>query len=447
MKTKEEESNEMKAFITDYNNNRFWQEMPEFEKGENAMRTVRVYRDCKYQTIRGFGGAFTQASGYSYNLLPEDKREEFVKAYFSEEGLAYNLGRIHINSCDFALGNYIYIKGEDDPLDNFDLSIDEKYILPLLKAAEKYGEIELFATPWSPPAYMKTNDDMNHGGRLKKEYYGKWADYIVKFVLEMKKRGANIVRMSIQNEPAAVQTWDSCIYDAEEEGIFAASFLGPKLEEAGLGDIRLFVWDHNKEMLWDRAKGSMSVKDADKYIKGFAFHWYTGDHFDAIGITHDAFPDKELFFTEGCVEYSRFADSGEVGKAEMYAHDMLGNLNAGANGIIDWNLLLDSKGGPNHVQNYCAAPVMCREDFSDFEKRLSYYYIGHFSRYIRKGAVRLATSRFTDTVEAGAFENPDGSVAVLLLNRTDSDNRFCLTDGAESKTFTLPAHSIVTVLM
>ena len=436
----------MKAYLTDHNNNKYWQELTGFEAGEDAMRTVRIYRDRKYQTIRGFGGAFTQASGYSYGLLPKNRQESFAADYFSADGLNYNLGRVHINSCDFALGNYAYLQSADDPIDAFDISIDEKYILPLIKEASKYGEIELLATPWSPPAYMKTNGEMNHGGRLIGEFYGKWAEYMVRFVQEFKKRGANITMISVQNEPAAVQTWDSCIYDAEEEGRFAASFLGPALEKAGMTDVKIFVWDHNKEILYDRAKGAMSVENADKYISGFAFHWYTGDHFDAVRITKEAFPGKELIFTEGCVEYSRFADSGEIGKAEMYAHDMLGNLNAGATGIIDWNLLLDHKGGPNHVGNFCAAPVMCNEDFSDYEKRLSYYYIGHFSRYIAKGARVLASSRFTGDIEAAAFEDPDGSIVTVLLNRTGNDNRFCLTDGNKGYFINLPAHSIMTVI-
>ncbi len=437
----------MKAYITDYSKNCFWKEMPEPEKGGDAMRTVRIYRDCKYQTIRGFGGAFTQSSGYNFGKLPAEKQKSFIGDYFSENGLNYNLGRVHINSCDFALGNYTYLKDADSQEDEFDISIDEKYIIPMIEEAAKYGETELLASPWSPPAYMKTNGDMNHGGKLIKDFYGKWARYMVRYVQEFRKRGANITMITVQNEPEAVQTWDSCIYTAGEEGEFAASFLGPELEKAGLSDVKLFVWDHNKEILYDRAKGAMSVPGADRYIGGFAFHWYTGDHFDAVRLTQEAFPGKELIFTEGCVEYSRFADSNEVGKAEMYAHDMIGNLNAGATGIIDWNLLLDAQGGPNHVGNFCAAPVMCSEAFDDYEKRLSYYYIGHFSRYIRKGAKRLATSRFSDSVEIAAFENPDGSTAAVLMNRTGSDNRFCLTDGAEGHFITLPAHSIVTVII
>ncbi len=160
----------------------------------------------------------------------------------------------------------------------------------------------------------------------------------------------------------------------------------------------------------------------------------------------EKYPDKELIFTEGCVEYSRFADSSEVAKAEMYAHDILGNLLAGTNGYLDWNLLLDELGGPNHVKNYCAAPMMCDTTKGTVEKRLSYYYIGHFSRYIRRGAVRLATTRFTDKIEAVAFENPDGSRVTVLMNRTGEDIWLSLREGEEGISFVVKAHSIMTVL-
>ncbi|MCR5331445.1 MAG: glucosylceramidase [Lachnospiraceae bacterium] len=436
----------MKGFLTDYNNGAFWEEKDGFREEIDAMRTVRIFKDKKYQTIKGFGGALTQASGYNYSLLPDAVKEDFIRCIFSEEGLNYNLGRVHINSCDFALGNYAYLENADDPIEKFDISIDEKYIFPMLNAASKYGEVEYLATPWSPPAFMKTNSEMNHGGQLKKEYYGQWAEYIVRFIEEYEKRGTRIRMLTVQNEPAAVQTWDSCIYSATEEGEFVAGYLGPALEKAGLGDIKIFVWDHNKEALYDRAKETLDVPGADRYVSGFAFHWYTGDHFDVVAITAESFPGKELIFTEGCVEYSRFADSNEVRKAEMYAHDMIGNLNAGAHGIIDWNILLDAKGGPNHVGNFCAAPVMTNEDYTAFEKRLSYYYIGHMSKFIKKGAKRLGTSRFTEGIDVAAFENPDGDVVCVLMNKTENAIGFSLTDGVQGRHIDLPAHSIMTVI-
>ena len=155
----------MIAYLTDHKNNKYWQEIKIEECEPNAMRTVRIYKDEKRQSIRGFGGAFTESSGYNYSLLSEENRKRFIEAYFSEKGLKYNIGRVHINSCDFALGNYAYLEKNDPELNGYDISRDKKYILPLINdaGAEK---LSLLASPWSPPAYMKTNGEMNHGGSL-----------------------------------------------------------------------------------------------------------------------------------------------------------------------------------------------------------------------------------------------------------------------------------------
>ncbi len=438
-----------KIVETDYENKNFWQEKEDFENRVEMMRVINVYPECHYQKIRGFGGAFTESSGYNLTRLPEAVQEEVIKAYFGQEGLRYNLGRTHINSCDFALGNYAYDEDEEDAsFEKFDIGRDKKYILPMIvRAKDAAGEkIELLASPWSPPAYMKTNGEMNHGGKLKEEYRARWAEYIAHFLKEYKSAGVPVSMITVQNEPMAVQTWDSCIYEAEEEMVFVRDYLGPTLEREGLSDVQIFVWDHNKEILFERANGVLSDEKAAKYTAGVAFHWYSGDHFEAVSLVREKYPDKELIFTEGCVEYSRFADSSEVAKAEMYAHDILGNLLAGTNGYLDWNLLLDELGGPNHVKNYCAAPIMCDTAKGTMEKRLSYYYIGHFSRYIRRGAVRLATTRFTDKIEAVAFENPDGSRVTVLMNRTGEDIWLSLREGEEGISFVVKAHSILTVL-
>ncbi len=434
----------MIAYLTDHKNNKYWQEIKIEECEPNAMRTVRIYKDEKRQSIRGFGGAFTESSGYNYSLLSEENRKRFIEAYFSEKGLKYNIGRVHINSCDFALGNYAYLEKSDPELNGYDISRDKKYILPLINdaGAEK---LSLLASPWSPPAYMKTNGEMNHGGSLKTEYYTEWAKYMARFVKEYRALGVKIDMVTVQNEPAAVQTWDSCIYSGTDEGIFVSKYLGPEFEKEGLSDVKIFVWDHNKDIIYDRAVETLSVPGAGKYVGGIAFHWYTGDHFDAVKLVAEKFPDKELIFTEGCVEYSRFADSDETKKAEMYAHDMIGNLNAGATAIIDWNLLLDAKGGPNHVGNFCAAPVMGTEDGKDFEKRLSYYYIGHFSRFIEKDAKRLVTSSFSDKVEITSFENTSGQTVSVILNRNEEDTWFTLYDGKKAWSVTVPGHSVVTL--
>lgn len=436
------------VIVTNAAKNRYWAQGKAEIGKTNYQKVVTVYPDLTSHTFEGFGGAFTEAAGYSYSKLPTGKKDEFVKAYFSDDGLRYKLGRVHLNSCDFALGNYAAM---NDPADaemtSFSIERDEQYILPLIRDALKLGGLSIMATPWSPPAFMKTNGDMNNGGTLKPEYYGLWARYLAKYIKLYRDAGVPVAMLSVQNEPAAKQTWDSCLFTAEEEALLACGHIGPVLESEGLGDVTILTWDHNKELLYSRAKAYMQAGNADKYIGGFCFHWYTGDHFDALRVTRQKFPDKKLYFSEGCVEYSRFAETGAVGKAEMYAHDILGNLDAGCNGSIDWNLLLDSKGGPNHVGNFCEAPVMCNDDFTDFEKRLSYYYIGQFSRHIKPGAVHIATSRYCSEVETVAFMNPDGERVVCMLNRSEHALPVSLCeDGFDTINLALDSHSMATVI-
>lgn len=439
----------VRVITTDWNKKKFWEEeTPEGTGQLSATQMLKIYPELSEQEIEGFGGAFTEASAVSFCELSEEAKEEFLEGYFGESGLGYVLGRMHMNSCDFGLGNYTYVEEGDPDLHTFDISHDRERTLPLVKKAiERVGrrEFGILVSPWSPPAYMKTNGEMNHGGKLLEQYRKLWADYYVKYLLELKGEGLPVKYLTVQNEPEAVQTWDSCLYTAREEGAFVVDYLKPALEGAGLGDIQIFIWDHNKENMYDRAKGSFQVPGCREAVSGIAMHWYTGDHFEAVGAVKKAFPEQRIFFTEGCVEYSRFADSGEVQKAEMYAHDILGNLKAGMEAYFDWNLLLNAQGGPNHVGNFCAAPVMC-DGKGGIEKRLSYYYIGQFSRYVKPGARRILASCYTAGLETVAFVNPDGSRAVVLLNATEKDIPVCLTEGGEGIYRNVEARTICTVV-
>lgn len=407
---------------------------------------VFVYPEVRGQRFEGFGGAFTQAAAVCWQKLPPERQQALLDAYFSPDGLGYTLGRTHMGSCDFGLGNYACQTGPEDS--GFDTSVDDEQLIPMILAAQRTagGPIGLMLSPWSPPGFMKTNGEMNHGGQLKPEYRARWAECMASYAAHYRAAGCDVRLMTIQNEPAAVQTWDSCIYSAQEEGEFAAGFLAPALKKAGCGDVKLLAWDHNKDLLPRRAAGTMAVQGAAEAVDGFAFHWYTGDHFDAVQLTRQLWPDKELWLSEGCVEYGRFGGMTPLQKAEMYAHDIIGNLNAGISGSIDWNLLLDAQGGPNHVGNYCEAPVMLTQDGRDFTLMDEYWYIGQFSRFIRPGAVRLGCSSWSGGAEAVAFENAGGGRAAVLLNRTDEELPVSLTqDGVDGYSFSLEAHSIATV--
>lgn len=421
-------------------------ELPE-EKGA-AMNVVNLYPDIEYQTFHGFGGAVTEAAGYSFSKLKKKEQEEVLEKYFGEDGLRYHFVRTHIDSCDFSLGNYTAMDDPDDrEMKSFSLKRDEEYILPLLRRARsiKGEDFDLMLTPWSPPAFMKTNNDRNHGGKLKEEYKEYWAEYICRYMKEYEALGFPVKRITVQNEPDAVQTWDSCSFNPEEEKEFLRDYLYKALVKNGLSHVKINIWDHNKERLFERAKAIID-EETDKMIDGVAFHWYTGDHFEAINLTKEAFPGKELIFTEGCVEYSRF-DAGQLKNAQMYAHDIIGNLNAGMTAFIDWNIFLDEKGGPNHVNNLCDAPVMINTEDGSYEEKLSFHYIRHFSRYIGREAKRIALTKYTDKLEMTAFKNTDGSVVLVALNKQEEDMPVSLRINGLNTEFSVPKSSIVTAVI
>ena len=419
------------------------------EKRGGERITVFVDPGRRFQALEGFGGAFTEAAAVTLQKLSPGNRQRALRAYFDpREGHGYSLCRTHINSCDFALGNYAYteVAGDVD-LSHFTIDRDRRALLPMIQDAQRIagGRLRLFASPWSPPAWMKANGEMNRGGKLRPEYRDAWARYYVRFIQEYAKEGVPIWGLTVQNEPAALQPWDSCEYTAEEERDFVRDHLGPTLHKAGLGSIRIIIWDHNRDIIVERVRVAYEDPEAAKYIWGAGFHWYGQDKFDNIQLVHDAWPDKQLLFTEGCQEGGPHI--GEWALGERYARSMINDLNRWTVGCVDWNLVLDETGGPNHVGNFCSAPIIAdtRKDQLIFQS--SYYYIGHFSRFIRPGAQRILCATNRDDLEATAFANPDGTLAVVVLNRTDTERHYTLSLPERRAINTVPPHSISTYVL
>jgi glucosylceramidase len=380
--------------------------------------------------------------------MPAASRLAILQAYFSpDQGHGYTLCRTPINSCDFSLGNYAYTEVDGDArLEHFNIDRDLKSLIPMIREARQIsgGNLKLFASPWSPPAWMKTNGEMNHGGKLRPEYREAWANYYVRYIREYAKEGIPIWGLTVQNEPEASQTWDSCLYTGEEERDFVRDWLGPALQAAGLGDVKLIIWDHNRDRMYERAKIVLDDPQAARYVWGVGFHWYCGDYFDNVQLTHDAYPDKHLIFTEGCQEGGPHDGSWDTG--ERYARSMIQDLNRWTVAWVDWNMVLDETGGPNHVGNFCSAPIIADTREGKIRYQSSYYYIGHFARFIRPGARRVGCAKTLDALEAVAFLNTDGKVAVVALNRTENPIDFRLkTRGLQAKT-SIPARAIKTFL-
>ncbi len=397
----------------------------------------------------------TDASAEVFAKLPEQAQKEFLTAYYDQEkGIGYNFARTNIASCDFSSDTYSYVADNDTSLNSFSVAHDEKFRIPFIKQAiaAAGGKLPLFVSPWSPPAWMKDNHDALHGGKLLAKCDQAWANHYVKFIKAYESAGIPVWGLSVQNEPMAKQIWESCIYTAEEERDFVKNYLGPTLLKNGLGDKKLIGWDHNRDLIFQRASVLLADPEAAKYIWGLGFHWYetwTGSamQFENLVRVKEAFPEKELIFTEGCVEKFSLDRVNDWALGERYGNSMVNDFNCGTVAWTDWNVLLDENGGPNHVGNFCFAPVHADTKTGKLIYTNSYYYIGQFSKFIKPGAKRISCSTNRDKLQATAFVNPDGKIVVVVLNISDEKLPFRLCISGKAAQTVSRAHSIMTMVI
>lgn len=406
----------------------------------------------RFQEMVGFGGALTESSAWVLAQLSPEARLEVIRRYYDpKDGIGYTLARTHLNSCDFSLNLWSLAETPGDyDLHSFTLAPMRKWLMPLLQDARRVAggdaNFRLLVSPWSPPAWMKTNFRMDDGGSLRREYAPAWANMFVKFAQAMAaEEKFPIWAFTVQNEPEAHQTWESCLYTPEQERDFVKKHLGPALERAGLSDrIKLIGWDHNRDRLEARAAALLADPAAAKYFWGLGIHWYVSNDFAASSRVHALYPDKPIIFTEGCVESGSLVGRWENG--ERYATQMIGDFQNWVAAYIDWNIVLDQRGGPNHVGNFCDAPVIVDTNTKEVRYGSSFYYIAHFSRYVKPGAHRVASAGGPAGLESVAFVNPDGSLVTVVLNKSDAAVAFTLQAGTEALACTIPARGIQTYL-
>lgn len=477
---------------------------------------LRVHPTREYQEIRGFGGAITQASGTVWKKLKTERlRQSVIEAFFGESGIGASIARVPINSCDFAESSYSLDDVDGDvQLEHFDESLpnDEEHLLPMTRAALAVNpRLELLASPWSPPAWMKSNGDMNGNGEprgLRADAAAAWATYISRWLSAFQKHGAAVSLLTVQNEPQAPSPWEACYYDAAQESQFVASHLGPALK-AGVDSgrhapVTLLGFDDQKDQIEQWADALLGDQPSSPFIGGMAYHWYAGDHFDRLAAAVARHPGKLFLGTEATYELTRLGDhhapgssghlrwvrEGVWARGEGYAHAIIGDLQAGSSGWLDWNVLLDSDGGPNHLGNTCDAPLIADADLGTVHKHPQYFFLGHFSRFMPRGSRRVEVEKLrgadgavlkepdstkqtdaggvynlTDAVAYGscqsaapqavAVKRPDGVTALVVLNCGDDEAtvRLELIDGEGGKHAdefaqrTVPAHSIHTYLL
>lgn len=426
-----------------------------FDKPQPLEKEISVFVDPAktYQTMLGIGGAITDASAEVFYQLPKDKQQEILTAYYDKEkGIGYTLARTNMQSCDFSSDIYSYIAEGDKDLKTFDVAHDRKFRIPLIKEAiaKAGGKLTLYASPWSPPAWMKTNNNVLQGGALKPEYHQSWANFFVKFINEYEKEGIPIWGYTVQNEPMAVQKWESCIFTAEEERDFIKNYLGPTMQKAGLSKKKLIMWDHNRDLMYQRVSTVLEDKDASKYVWGVGYHWYedwhkNGMNFEAERRVAEAFPDKPLILTEGCAADFDPKLLTDWSYGEKYGMSMINDFNIGTVAWTDWNILLDEKGGPNHVQNFCMSPIHADLKTGKLIYTNGYYYLGHFSKFIKPGAKRVACNSSSNKLLSTAFVNQNNNLEVVVMNQSDNDVEYFLWIKGKASKITSLAHSIATL--
>ena len=407
-----------------------------------------------FQTFMGIGGAITDASAEVFAKLSPAKQAELLTAYYNKDnGIGYSLLRTSIHSSDFSSGSYTYIAEDDKELKTFSIAHDQQFRIPMIKRAIQTagGKLLLYATPWSPPAFMKSNKTMLQGGTLLPEFYQAWANYYVKFVKAYEKEGMPIWGISIQNEPMATQKWESCLFTATTERDFLKKYLGPTMQKGGLGSKKIVVWDHNRDLMNQRANVIFDDPEASKYAWGMGFHWYetwAGEQpmFDNVRKVHEAYPTKNLLFTEGCVERFDAKKYQFWGNAERYGISMINDFNNGTVGWTDWNILLDENGGPNHKGNFCFAPIHADSKTGELIYTPSYYYIGHFSKFIRPNAKRVSTASSRSNLLSTSFVNTDGKIVTIVMNQSSKKITYNLVVGNEKSVVTILPHAIQTLV-
>jgi glucosylceramidase len=451
---------------------------PFVESKHSDLPVISINPDDRYQEILGFGGSFTESAAYVINNLPQSKQNEILEAYFSPEGAGYTLTRTHINSCDFSLKNYAYANAEGDTqLVNFSIDEDKQDLIPLIRNSMnvKNAHFKIFASPWTAPPWMKDNNRWN-GGYLKPEYYSVWAHYFSKYINAYKNEGIEIWGVTVENEPLGNgDQWESMIFTPATMSQFVKEFLGPKFEQDSISS-KILIYDQNRDKVEQWATKILSDEQSSKYIWGTAVHWYSSTvkwYPDELNTVHYKFPDKHIIHTEGCIdsEVPVWQDDDWYWRKEAtdwgydwapekdkplhpkyapvyrYARDIIGCLNSWVSGWIDWNIVLNREGGPNHANNWCIAPIIVDSNSQEIYYTPLYYTMCHFSKYIKPGAIRIGlNSNIQDLMFTGCL-NGDNNLVVVLLNQKSTDYDYEIKLAGKSVQLSIPAHAIQTLII
>lgn len=448
------------TYTSDKNGLRFnltdGQFISDFIEGENV---VTINADLKYQKIFGFGGAFTDSAGININSLSGKSKEFLLKSYFSKSGIEYSLCRVPIGGTDFSTRPYTYDDIKDENLSQFNLTFEDfTYKIPLINKAYSLtdGNLRLFASAWSAPAWMKTNNALSGIGYLYKKYYQTWADYFIKFLEHYEKTNIHFWGITTGNEPLnGVLPFikiNSLGWTPNLQSTWIRENLGPTIRNSKYKDLKIMALDDQRFFLpwWP----NMLLKNnlTKNYIDGIAVHWYWDQIFPAnlLTETHSNFPDKFILATEACVGdkfYQKKVILGSWHRGEMYASDIIDDLNNWSTGWVDWNMALNEQGGPTYINNFVDSPIIVNSSAQEFYKQPMYYTLGHFSKFIPRDSIRISAKSSTSNLKVTAIKRPDNGTTVVVLNTHARDMDVVIRDKARGFfTIKVNQHSINTII-
>ena len=421
--------------------------------------TIRLKASEEFQTIDGFGAAITGSTAYNLLKMQPADRAAFLKQTFSHsEGYGMSYIRICIGCSDFSLSEYTCCDKEG--IENFALTDEEtKYVIPVLKEILSYNpELKIMASPWTAPKWMKVNNltdlkpyDSWTGGQLNPKYYQDYATYFALWIKAFNREGIDIYAMTPQNEPLNRGNSASMFMGWQEQRDFVKTAIGPKFKAEGI-DTKIYVFDHNYnyDNMADQQGYPTKIyadEEASKYIAGAAYHNY-GGNLNELNAIHKANPDKELVFSESTAGDWNNGANLQARLIDDMEQITLGTVNRWCRGAIIWNLMLDSKRGPNRPGGCTTGfgAVDINDDFKTIRRNSFYYIMAQMSAGVKPGAKRIGTEGFTKNgLTFSAFRNPDNSYALVLSNKNSEDVRATVDDGSHHFPVTVPAKGIVTL--
>nr|XP_015837066.1 PREDICTED: glucosylceramidase-like [Tribolium castaneum] len=437
-KLEKTEEGQFRVYTSNKDGQRFQQKSGVFSKKGKlfSKNKITIDRSKQYQEIEGFGGAFSDSVGINIASLDENVQKFLLQSYFADDGIEYSLCRIPIGGTDFSTRAYTYDDGEEDPdLNNFALAEEDfKYKIPYMKQAmELRGENKLrfFGSPWMVPKWIKTNGQYDGFGFVKTEMYQTWASYFLKFLEEYKKEGLEFWAVTTQNEPSlalgkGAKGLGSTGWDSIQLANWVTNNLGPTIKNSSFSDVKIIILDDQKPFLPWYVNSVLRDKATQNYVDGIAIHWYLGliTPGSVMDKTHENFPDKFIISTEAACGFSPKSEAVALGawdRGEAYATDIIEDLQNWVVGWVDWNMCLDMKGGPTYIGNFIDAPIIVNAGANEFYKNPMYYVLGHFSKFLPVGSIRIdsKTDLDLDDVMVVAFQRPDEGTAVIILNKKE----------------------------